>query len=343
MKTDHERSFPNLDLPTLHTLDDTTTINMPHSHHSHSGQFCSHATNTLEEMVQQAISLHMDTFALTEHIPRHDSDLYPEETDAKALVDLFDAYYPEALRLREKYASQIDILIGFESEWIRPESHAIIKDLLNRYKFDFFVGSIHHTHTKPIDYDHDMYYEARQISGGSDEDVFAAFFDEQYDMLKTLTPPLVGHFDLIRLKSDDPERSWSTMPKVWEKIVRNLDFVASYGGILELNSSAIRKGMSEPYPKAEICQVRSLEAHHLCVHTDMYQEFIKKGGRFALSDDSHATSQVGLNFQKVLSFLESTGIDKVYHFTSKTDNSFDTSSVKSVSLDQLKKHKFFTA
>ncbi|KAK6006107.1 hypothetical protein QM012_006517 [Aureobasidium pullulans] len=268
----------------------------------------------------------MDTLALTEHIPRHAADLYPEEPDTQTLIDAFDAYYPEALRLREKYASQIDILIGFESEWIRPESKSIIQDLLARYNFDLFVGSIHHVHTKPIDFDHDLYYEARAISGGSDEDVFAAYFDQQYDMLKTLKPPLVGHFDLIRLKSDDPERFWTTMPAVWEKIVRNLDFVASYGGILEINSSAIRKGMSEPYPKAEICK-----------------EFIKKGGRFALSDDSHATSQVGLNFAKVLCFLECTGINQVYYFTSKTDNSLDTSSVKSVSLDQLKKHKFFVA
>ncbi|KAH0347930.1 histidinol-phosphatase, partial [Aureobasidium melanogenum] len=297
---------------------------MPHSHHSHSGQFCAHATCTLEDMIQQAISLNMDTFSLTEHIPRHATDLYPEESDAQTLVHLFDAYYPEALRLRKKYASQINILIGFESEWIRPESSSIVKDLLARYNFDFFVGSIHHVHTKPIDFDHDMYYEARTISGGSDEDVFAAYFDQQYDMLKALTPPLVGHFDLIRLKSDDPERVWTTMPIVWEKIVRNLDYVASYGGILEVNSSAIRKGMFEPYPKAEICK-----------------EFIKKGGRFALSDDSHATSQIGLDFSKVLTFLESTGISQVYYFTSKTDNSFDTSSVKSVSLDQLKEHKFF--
>ncbi|KAH0114511.1 hypothetical protein KCU82_g23822, partial [Aureobasidium melanogenum] len=95
---------------------------MPHSHHSHSGQFCAHATCTLEDMIQQAISLNMDTFSLTEHIPRHATDLYPEESDAQTLVHLFDAYYPEALRLRKKYASQINILIGFESEWIRPES-----------------------------------------------------------------------------------------------------------------------------------------------------------------------------------------------------------------------------
>ncbi|THZ16613.1 histidinol phosphatase [Aureobasidium pullulans] len=284
---------------------------MPHSHHSHSGQFCAHATCTLEEMVQQAISLKMDTFALTEHIPRDTADLYPEEVDAQKLVEIFDAYYPEALRLREKYASQITILIGFEGEWIRPSSHTIIKDLLSRYKFDFFVGSIHHTLTKPIDFDHDMYYEARTIAGGSDEDVFAAFFDEQYDMLKALTPPLVGHFDLIRLKSDDPERNWTTMPAVWEKIVRNLDFVASYGGILELNSSAIRKGMSEPYPKAEICK-----------------EFVKKGGRFALSDDSHATSQVGLNFSKVLSFVENTGIEEIHYFTPKTDNNPNAQSIQ---------------
>lgn len=228
---------------------------MPFSHHSHSGQFCAHATSTLEEMVQRAISLKMDTFALTEHMPRHAVDLYPEETDAETLVHIFDAYYPEALRLREKYASDINILIGFEGEWIRPSSNDLIQDLLNRYKFDFFVGSIHHVRTKPIDFDHDMYYEARTIAGGSDQDVFAAFFDEQYDMLKTLKPPLVGHFDLIRLKSDDPERAWTTMPAVWDKIVRNLEFVASYGGILELNSSAIRKGMLEPYPKAEICKV----------------------------------------------------------------------------------------
>lgn len=231
---------------------------MPFSHHSHSGQFCGHAKDTLEEMVQQAISLGMSSFALTEHIPRDEEDLYPEEEKpggANELIRIFDAFYPEAIRLREKYASQINLLIGFEGEWIRPSSLNIIQTLLERYKFDMLMGSVHHVHTKPIDYDHDMYYEAREIAGGTDEQLFGDYFDSQFEMLKALKPPVVGHFDLIRLKSDDPEKNWTTMPKVWTKIERNLDFIASYGGILELNSSAIRKGMIEPYPKAEICQV----------------------------------------------------------------------------------------
>lgn len=52
---------------------------MPFSHHSHSGQFCSHGEDTLEVIVRTAIQKKMQTFALTEHMPREDTDLYPEE------------------------------------------------------------------------------------------------------------------------------------------------------------------------------------------------------------------------------------------------------------------------
>jgi histidinol-phosphatase (PHP family) len=240
---------------------------MPFSHHSHSGQFCAHAKNSLEEMVQRAVYLGMDTFALTEHIARGTEDLYPEEIDegttAESLVRLFDAFYPEALRLRAKYASQIRILIGFETEWIRSASLAIVQDLLSKYEFDFFMGSLHHVHTVPIDFDHEKYYRARDIAGGLDAQLFEDYYDSQYEMLQALRPPIVGHFDLIRLKSDDVEQNWTALPAVWAKMKRNLDFIAGYGGILELNTSAIRKGMREPYPKAEVCQVST----KLCMHT----------------------------------------------------------------------------
>lgn len=52
---------------------------MPFSHHSHSGQFCGHAVDTLEEVVQTAIQKRMRVFAMTEHMPREEEDFYPEE------------------------------------------------------------------------------------------------------------------------------------------------------------------------------------------------------------------------------------------------------------------------
>lgn len=164
-------------------------------------------------------------------------------------------YFREATRLRAKYADQIQIIVGFEIDWIRPESRALVETSLKAFPFEFFMGSLHHTRTVPIDYDREMYENARDLAGSSDERLFEAYFDEQLDMLQQLKPLVVGHFDLIRLKSDDPDRSFKQWPGVWERILRNLDYVAGYGGILELNSAALRKGMSEPYPKAEICQV----------------------------------------------------------------------------------------
>jgi histidinol-phosphatase (PHP family) len=157
--------------------------------------------------------------------------------------------------LKTKYQSQIRLPIGFESEWIRPSSLGLIQTLQKKNQFDFFVGSVHHVHTIPIDFDRALYENARNKSGGSDEKLFEDYFDAQYEMLQALEPPIVGHFDLIRLFSEDPERSMKQWDGVWSRVLRNLHFVANYGGILELNSSALRKGMSEPYPQVDICKV----------------------------------------------------------------------------------------
>lgn len=53
---------------------------MPYSHHSHSGQFCAHASGTLEDVVLEAIDQGFEVFGLSEHVPRYRvEDLYPEE------------------------------------------------------------------------------------------------------------------------------------------------------------------------------------------------------------------------------------------------------------------------
>jgi len=53
-----------------------------HSHHSHSGQFCKHASGSLEDVIQEAIRQKFQLYGLTEHVPRYrEVDLYPEEVD----------------------------------------------------------------------------------------------------------------------------------------------------------------------------------------------------------------------------------------------------------------------
>ncbi|GKZ35172.1 histidinolphosphatase [Aspergillus brasiliensis] len=311
---------------------------MPFTHHSHSGQFCpGHAKDNLEEIIQLAISKKFHTFCLTEHMPRHEEDFYPEEIEAgdteSSHVANEAAYFAEATRLRTKYADQIKILIGFEIDWIRPASRQLIEESLSRHPFEFFMGSVHHTLTVPIDYDRPLYEKARALAGGTDELLFEAYFDEQLDMLKQVRPVVVGHFDLIRLKSDDPDRSFQEYPRVWEKILRNLDYVVGYGGLLEVNSAALRKGMKEPYPNGEICK-----------------EFLARGGRFCLSDDSHGLEQVGLNFHRVVPFMEQVGMSRIHYLelAKEDDDSapvvdarFPRTQIKSVTLEEVKNMPFW--
>lgn len=236
---------------------------MPFSHHSHSGQFCpGHAQDALEDVIKTAISKGFHVFALTEHMPRHDQDLYPEEVEAgstfESLTQNENDYVKTALELREKYKDRIALPLGFESDWCGQHSLELIERSIRTHPFDFFMGSIHHVAGVPIDFDQAGYDRARELAGGTDEKLFERYFDEQLDMLQATRPPVVGHFDLIRLKSGDFNTDWRSMSDVWTKILRNLDFVASYGGILEINTAALRKGMAEPYPKSEICQVRAV-------------------------------------------------------------------------------------
>jgi histidinol-phosphatase (PHP family) len=164
-------------------------------------------------------------------------------------------FYLEAKRLKALYKRKIDLLIGFESEWIRPSSLKIIQDIQSSYDWDLFIGSIHHVHTIPIDFDRQMYEQAREKAGGTDLKLFEDYFDAQYEMLKAINPPIVGHFDLIRLLSDSRDIEMCSHATLWQKVHRNLDYVASYEGILEINTSGWRKGLKEPYPSATICKV----------------------------------------------------------------------------------------
>lgn len=169
---------------------------------------------------------------------------------------------------------------------MRPAYESLVGDLATHPAIDYFIGSLHHVNGVPIDYDKDYYARAMASVGtltngttSSDstsaaagrgpgcengeiadaepreESMYERYYDQQYEMLVALRPRIVGHFDLIRLMSADPDRDVRRWRGVWERIERNLAFVASYGGWLECNSSALRKGLAEPYPCRPIAEV----------------------------------------------------------------------------------------
>lgn len=220
------------------------------------------------------------------------------------------------MRLRS-LLPQIHILVGLEAEFIRPEYATHVAKLISDPRVDYFIGSVHHVHSIPIDYDADMYAAAVATSNDSEEQLWEDYYDLQYEMLTALKPRVVGHFDLIRLLASDPARDIREWKGAWSKAQRNLKLAAEQGGWLECNTAALRKGLAEPYPGKVIAQ-----------------EWLSLGGKFTLSDDSHGIGHVATNYAKGVDYLLSLGIKDVWTLRRRDDGKVQD---VAVSLEEIRK------
>ncbi|KAI0666525.1 polymerase/histidinol phosphatase-like protein [Trametes maxima] len=284
---------------------------MPQSHHSHSGQFCKHAAGTLEEVVLEAIRQGFDTFGLTEHVPRYRAeDLYPEEEGIPldALRSQFEDFLVEAHRLKTKYAAQITLLVGLETEFITSTDMDRLETALQAWgdRIEYLVGSVHHVNAIPIDFDRETFTKALHSFAPTPEtdahttmeSFLNSYFDAQYELMRRFRPEVIGHFDLCRLYN--PMLRFADYPGALERIRRNVHFAVEYGALFELNAAAFRKGWDGAYPGEDV-----VEVSHLII-------ILQAGGRFALSDDSHGLHAVGLNYHRIPEYARRVGIRELW-------------------------------
>ncbi len=261
-------------------------------HGGHSGQFCSHASDTLEEIVLAYIDQGYPWVGITEHMPPvSDAFVYPEEQraglDAAALGHRFADYMSVCRRLRSAYADRIQIFVGFETEDYSG-SIDFAERLIDRFSPDYVVGSTHHVKDVPFDYNQATYDQATAACGGLDG-LYAAYFDQQFDMIRRLTPRVVGHLDIIRIY--DPEyRQRLVKPVIWEKVLRNLKLIKRLNLILDFNLRPLTRGEREPYPSAPILE-----------------KAVEMGIDIVPGDDSHGVRSIGTNMQAAIEMLVSAG------------------------------------
>lgn len=295
---------------------------MPITLHTHSGQFCCHASGRLEDVIKSAIEKGFKCIGLSEHMYRtREQDLYPEEKEANVncekLKETWIEFVKEARRLQKKYSNQINILVGTETENIHSDSINEIKNITEKYPLDYMVGSVHHVNEIPTDFDKEMYNEAlKTVPGNSNDLLFQAYFDSQYQLITQLKPLVIGHFDLIRMFYPDTKFSEET----WNKIKRNVQAVIEYGGLFEINSRAWKKGLPYAYP-----------------FKDILQYIISSNGKITLGDDSHDPSQVGLFYDKLYDYLKEMNITKVYYL--ERNNDTNTTNIKQ--MENILNHEFW--
>lgn len=270
-------------------------------HGSHSGQFCDHADSfiTLNEIVRARVEKGFKYFGLSEHMPRDNKKyFYSEEIEKgrtpEIMMRIFGEYVREAKRLKEKWKEEVEILVGFETDYCDPGYPELVNKIRDEFGIDYIVGSVHHVDGIPIDFDKETYQKAVAHSGGLDE-LFAKYYEHQYDLIRKCKPEVIGHFDLIKIFAEKDFKKSAATEKLIE---RNIKEVISYGGIFEINPRAFEKNLLEPYPGLEI--LRKIK---------------ENGGEITLGDDSHGIDDIGIYFKKAIEFAKQAGLKNLTAFT----------------------------
>jgi len=271
----------------------STAISKVSVHGGHSGQYCLHARNTLEEVVQAYIAEGYRWVGITEHMPPlDDSRRYPDEAEqgisAAALKAQFRRYFAEVRQLQARYADRIRLFAAFETETYHG-SASFVRELIDETRPDYIVGSVHHVDGIGIDVNRELYEEAR-ISAGSMEQLYCRYFDLQLAMMQALKPSVIGHFDLIRIFDDDYLNTL-VLPSVWSRVERNLGFIAEQGFVLDFNLRGFDKAL-EQYPSLPVLKLA-----------------LQLGIAVVPGDDSHGVASVGRNYQRGVDLLQSLGHD----------------------------------
>jgi len=275
-------------------LPEMKTLNLISLHGGHSGQYCNHAEDLLEDIIQQYIKLGFTTVGITEHIPPiNDQFLYPDEIESQlTALDInqkFENYFATLNGLKKKYASSITIFTGMETEtYTGYVDH--VKNLILKFQPDYIVGSVHHIDDTCFDYSREE-YDKIVLMYGSHEAMYKKYFDLQYEMIKALKPFVVGHFDLIRIYDHDYKHRL-VLPKIREKIKRNMKLIKSLDLVMDFNLRPLARGEKEPYITESILKTaKSMKI------------------RVVPGDDSHNVEQAGLNVDKALKMLADYGFN----------------------------------
>ncbi len=244
--------------------------------HNHTTR-CNHAQGTIDGYIQRAIELGIDIYGFSEHAPM-DFD-----THYRLSFDEMEAYQKDVLDAKEKYKEEIQILFGYEVDYLPNYMDKRVLDA----KVDYLIGSVHFIDKWGFD-------NPEFIGGWKDksiDEIWVAYFEAIENMAKTGYFDIVGHFDLIKVFKFMPSKDIRLLAKNALKAIKKANMV------LEINTAGLRKPIEELYPSQTLLEL----AYSLDIP-------------ITFSSDAHAVAQVGLNYTKAIQMAKEVGYSQAVTF-----------------------------
>lgn len=253
--------------------------------HTHTS-FCD-GKNTAGEMAQAALALGFTGLGFSSHALEQENGTFGMQDEA--------AYRECIGALKEEYAGRMDILCGMEMDYFTPQ---------RAQGLDYTIGSVHYFPEKGgrrYSVDASLEESLAALHNNYSGDWRAMvwdFYAMSIENIRRFQPTIAGHFDLIKKFNKDgelfDEQSEAYRSVALEVADEAANLLRDYGGILELNTAALKRGLAEPYPSLFILR-------HLA----------QKGTRVMINSDSHEVATLNFAFDKALILLKEAGFKSV--------------------------------
>ncbi len=244
--------------------------------HNHT-LMCNHAEGTVDEYILEAIKSDTKIFGFSEHAPMSFDPKY------RLSFEQMDEYEAIVLSAKEKYKNDIEILLGYEVDYLPGHMD---ERVLNA-KVDYLIGSVHFIDKWGFDNPEFIgRYEEEDI-----DEIWQKYFDAIENMAKSGLFDIVGHLDLIKVFKFMPNKNILELAKNALLAIKEADMV------LEINMAGYRKPVKEAYPSFKLLEYAySLEIP------------------ITFSSDAHAKDQVSLYATEIVALAKKAGYTECTFF-----------------------------
>lgn len=248
-----------------------------------------------EAMIQAALKLGFHTLGFSEH-GHTDYDDYSMTLEAEA------AYRREIPALRAKYAGQIDILLGYEHDWLMPPTQD---------DYDYVIESVHFVRAGdelfPIDENRALLESAiERHFGGDPYAMCAAYFRTICESCQSHAQVL-GHMDLVMKFNEHRDLFDDTDPRYLRAALEVADSAANSGMLVEINTGAVARGYrTQPYPGPAILK-----------------RLAERRARVIFSSDCHNSDYLDCGFDDAQSLARACGFKTAWQYRGKTLEEFE--------------------
>ncbi len=248
--------------------------------HMHT-EFSTDCDTPVREMVEGALKKGLKAICFTDH---NDKD-YPfhEEIGIEDFTFDTDRYFDNMRAYQKEYEARLDIRIGIEIG-LQPHLGKYYQELIQKYPFDFVIGSIHVVHGK------DPYY--REIfEGRTDDEVYRETFEATLESLDAIHDfDVLGHIDYVVRYGKEQAKHYS-YAKYADVIDAILKKVIDMGKGIELNTAGFKYGLGFCHP-----------------HPDIIKRYRELGGEIlTVGADGHKPEHIAYDFERVSGILKECG------------------------------------